>query len=74
MKQFLITIAANNVRDTQISIHEDADHLDEDAWKDFDDHDVVVGIFDAASKEEALTKAAEYIEASEDILVGYQIK
>jgi hypothetical protein len=72
-KQYLVAITRYNTRDTQVAIHNDADHADDDAWKDFE-NEVVVSTFETYTEGEAIQKAAIYAGVSEDVLVAYPLR
>lgn len=55
---YLVTVKEENVRDAQIAVHPNADHGDDDGWIDVTYGELVLGTYEATSREEAIVKAA----------------
>lgn len=72
-ESFLIVVSEEFTRDTQIANFPEADKNDSDNWSDFEG-EVVVGIYQSASLENAIKDAAINLGVSREMLEGYKLK
>ena len=72
-EKFLIVVQSDFTRDIQVSDFPEAGRHALNNWSDYEG-EVVVGIYCAANKADAISEAARDIHVSDEILKAYELK